>query len=145
MSTWGFGAFDNDDAARWAAEFDASSSAERANVVRAALHTVVEHDHTADQFAAIAAATTVASSLPGGPLLAPGYGPNPQLIETFHVADDLPELAVRALNRVRVAESGWSGLWDRAGALDDALAVIDAIVDELELRTTLPEYAALSA
>jgi Domain of unknown function (DUF4259) len=145
MSTWGIGAFDNDDAAGWAAEFDASSTGERANVVRTALRVVLEHDHTAEEFAAIAAATTVASSMPGGPLLAPDYGPSLHLIEQFDVPADLPELAVRAMNRIKVAESEWSGLWYRAGALDDAVAVVDAVIDELELRTVLPEYVALSA
>ncbi|WP_168176603.1 DUF4259 domain-containing protein [Williamsia sp. 1135] len=145
MSTWGIGAFDNDDAAQWAAKFDASSSVERVNVVRNALRVVLDRDHTAEEFAAVAAATTVASSLPGGPLLAPDYGPDRHLIEQFRASDDLPDLAVRALNRIKGAKSEWSGLWNRAGSLDDAVAVIDAIIDELELRTVLPEYVALSA
>ncbi|WP_207841569.1 DUF4259 domain-containing protein [Williamsia soli] len=145
MSTWGIGAFDNDDAAQWVAKFDAAPSSERVNVVRNALRGVLEHDHTDQEFAAVAAATAVASSLPGGPLLAPDYGPNRHLIEQFRAPDDLPELAIRALERVKGPQSQWSGLWYRAGSLDDAVAVIDAIIDELELRTALPDYVALSA
>lgn len=145
MSTWGIGAFDNDDAAAWAAEFNTSSFAERVNVVRMALRVVLEHDHIAEEFAAIAAATTVASSLPGGPLLAPDYGPSADLIEQFVVPVDLAELAIRALTRIRAVHSEWWGLWSRAGVLDDALAVIDAVLDELELRTAMPEHDALSA
>ncbi len=145
MSTWGIGAFDNDDAALWAVDFDESPLAERGNVVRTALRIVLDGDRTAEEFAAIAAATTVASSLPGGPLLAPDYGPSQRGLEEFEVAFDLPELAVQAMNRILATDSQWSGFWYRAGALDDAVAVVDAVIDELQMRTALPEYVALNA
>lgn len=135
MRTWGIGVFDNDVAAEWAGDFDEMLPGERVAVVRAALTEALASDQDTAECAAIAAATTVATSLPGGPLLAPSYGPKSLNERTFEVADDLPDLAVRAMNRVMAPDSEWSARWTEAGSLDDAVAVVEAVIVELELRT----------
>lgn len=134
MGTWGIGVFDNDVAAEWADDFDGASPDERSAVVRTALTNVFETDDDTAECVALAAATTVASSLPGGPLLAPSYGPKSLDEQTFEVADDLPDLAVLAMNRVMSPRSEWSARWSHFGSLDDAVAVVEAVIDELELR-----------
>lgn len=134
MGTWGMGVFDNDVATEWADDFDEATPEERGQVVRTTLTEVLDTDDDAAECAAVAAATTVASSLPGAPLLAPSYGPKSLDERTFDVADDLPDLAVRAMNRVMSAGSEWSARWTEAGSLGDAVAVVEAVIVELELR-----------
>lgn len=142
MHTWGIGVFDNDVAAEWAGDFDETAPPDREDVVRAALTTAVRDGaHDDAETAAIAAATTIASSLPGGPLLAPSYGPKSLEVNAFEVADDLPQLAVRAMWKVMSPDSEWSHRWQEAGSLDDALAVVEAVVDELELRSEVQALA----
>lgn len=135
MGTWGIGVFDNDVAADWAEDFDGISPEARGAMVRTALTEVFDSDEDTAECAAVAAATTVASSLPGGPLLAPSYGPKSLDEHTFVVAADLPDLAVRAMNRVMSPDSRWSARWTEVGSLGDAVAVVEAVIDELELRT----------
>lgn len=137
MGTWGVGVFDNVVATEWASDFDETAPNDRGAVVRAALTEVLDGDKRVAGFAAIAAATTVASMLPGGPLLASSYGPKTLDENVFEIDEDLPDLAVRAMDRVMSPDSEWSARWNEAGVLDDAVAVVDAIIDELELRTDI--------
>ncbi|PXW30629.1 UNVERIFIED_CONTAM: uncharacterized protein DUF4259 [Williamsia faeni] len=135
MEAWGIGVFDNDAAVGWADRFDRSTPPARAAVVRSALQSVAGADDSGS--AALAAAAVVASALPGGRLLPAGYGPKGLSENQFQVTPDLPGLALRALSKVRVPESAWSGQWREAGLLDDAVAVVDAVMDEIEERRDL--------
>jgi len=132
MEAWGIGVFDNDAAVGWADRFDSSAPPARAAVVRSALQSAAGADDSGS--AALAAAAVVASALPGGRLLPTGYGPKDLSDNHFQVTPDLPGLALRALSQVRVQESPWSRQWREAGLLDDAVAVVDAVMDEIEER-----------
>jgi hypothetical protein len=135
MQTWGTGVFDNEAAVEWAADFDCAVPAKRAAIVRDALMAALDRgDRQVDQ-AAVAAATIVAASLPGGPLLAANCGPKALSDNLFSATVELPDLAVAALRRCQSADSEWSKLWNQVSLLDDALAVVDAVLDELQERT----------
>jgi hypothetical protein len=135
MQTWGTGVFDNEAAVEWCAEFDRAAPGKRSAIVRTALMAVFDHsDHQAGS-AAVAAATTVAARLPGGPLLVTNYGPKSLSDKDFSLTMELPDLAVAALHKCRAADSDWSKLWERETMLDDAIAVVDAVLDELDERS----------
>jgi hypothetical protein len=138
MQTWGTGVFDNESAVEWAADFDRAMPEKRSTIIRDALMAALDRgDRQVDQ-AAVAAATTVAASLPGGTLLAANYGPKALSDNLFSQTLELPDLAVAALRRCRSADSEWSKLWNQALLIDDALAVVDAVLDELQERTAPP-------
>jgi hypothetical protein len=136
MQTWGTGVFDNDSAVEWAAEFDRTMPTKRSAVVRDALMAALDGGDIQVDQAAVAAATTVAASLPGGPLLAANYGPKALSDNMFSATLELPDLAGAALRHCRSDNSEWSKLWNQALLIDDALAVVDAVLDELQERTT---------
>lgn len=87
-------------------------------MIRKALTVVVGHDadtYLDDDFAveAIAAAAVIAAQLPDGPRLDSPYASD--LIRAgrgFDVPDDLPLLALRALDRIDGANSALPGLWE---------------------------------
>ena len=117
MGTWDGGPFDNDSAADWSGGLHKAPAEERPGLIRQALTAVVEHgpdDYLDSDFAneAIAAAAVIASQLPGGPAITSPYGP--EFLRTggrIALPDDLPALAVRALDRVDAANSEWPVLW----------------------------------
>ncbi|MEO3863870.1 DUF4259 domain-containing protein [Acrocarpospora sp. B8E8] len=80
---------------------------------------------------AIAAAAIIASQRGGQPITSP-YAPD-FLLEggTLEIGDDLPLLAIRALDRVVAEHSEWRDLWEEADAYHEAAAVI------AQLRTAL--------
>ncbi|NMO51830.1 DUF4259 domain-containing protein [Actinoplanes sp. TBRC 11911] len=62
---------------------------------------------------AIAAATVVASQLPGGEPLTTAYAPD-FLVDggTLDIPADVPGLALRALDRIAADDSEWRSLWE---------------------------------
>lgn len=133
MGTWGYGPFDNDAAADWLADLEEAGRRERVTMVREVLKaTIAEEEYLDSSLAseAIAAATVIASLLPGGEEIESGFD-----FELFgedddngpHVPDDLPGLAQAALNRVVGDGSEWMELWEESGELDEALAELDPV------------------
>jgi hypothetical protein len=134
MGTWDFGPFDNDDAADWSGDLQDADPARRAAVIRETLGDVL-HDgeyvdaDTANQ--AIAAAAVIASLLPTGTPLTSAYAPGFLTAgETLDLPDDLPALALRALDRVAGNDSEWRELWE--DGLPQALAALRPIREALE-------------
>jgi hypothetical protein len=118
MGTWDAGPLDNDVAADWCRELHDAAAGERATLIRNALTVVVGHDadtYLDDNFAveAIAAAAVIAEHLPDGARLDSPYSLD--LIRAsggFDVPDDLPLLALRALDRIDGANSVLPSLWE---------------------------------
>lgn len=135
MQIWGTGAFDNDPATAWVRKFDRAAPAARPIVTRAALSAVFDRNDEVAGFTALAAATTVAAAFPGRPLLASGFGPKTLADSAFTPTSDLADLALAALERVASPTSEWSVALTRHGRIDDALAVLDAVTDELRERS----------
>lgn len=135
MRTWGVGVFDNVVATEWASDFDETAPERRGAVVRAALTELPGGDNRVAGLAAVAAATTLASLLPGGRLLGSSYGPKTLEENLFEIDEDLADLALRAMEALMSPDSEWSARWNESGLLDDAVAVVEAVIDELELRS----------
>ena len=137
MGTWEVGPFDNDTAADWCAHLDRTAPAQRVQFIRQALTAVVEEsdDYLDSDLAveAIAAAAIVASQLPGGATIDSPYAPE-FLLEggTVEVPDDIPPLALRALDRVVGDNSEWRELWEDADLYPAALATLEPIRTALE-------------
>ena len=89
-------------------------------MVRAALTTAALNTGYLDYkeaASAIAAAAIVASQMPGGDPIASPYAPDFLLAgESLGLDDDLPQLAIEALDRVLGDDSEWRSLWGEAGA-----------------------------
>ncbi|MFI6758800.1 DUF4259 domain-containing protein [Micromonospora sp. NPDC050417] len=120
MGTWDDGPFDNDSAADWCGDLHDADPSARAAIVRAALTTAafnagyLDYD---DAVSAIAAAAIVASQMPGGEPMTSPYAPDFLLAgESLDLDDDLPQLAVEALDRVLSDDSEWRSQWSEAGA-----------------------------
>ncbi|MGC4810193.1 DUF4259 domain-containing protein [Micromonospora sp. DT228] len=120
MGTWDDGPFDNDSAADWCGDLHDADPSARSEMVRAALTTAalnadyLDYD---DAASAIAAAAIVASQLPGGDPITSAYAPDFLLAgESLDLDDDLPLLAVEALDRILGDNSEWRGLWGDGGA-----------------------------
>ncbi|MFG2044863.1 DUF4259 domain-containing protein [Dactylosporangium sp. NPDC048998] len=140
MGTWDIGPFDNDAAADWCGDLNDVAPEQRAGLIRTTLNAVVDTDgyldvDLADE--AIAAAAVVAAQLPGGDPITPAYAPD-FLLEggSLDVPDDVPPLAVRALDRIVADESEWRSLWAESAkyaeivaALQQLRAVLDAASD----------------
>ena len=139
MGTWGIGPFDNDTAADWCGDLHDADSAQRVELMRAALAATVDQgDGYLDSdvaVEAIAAAAIVASQLPGGPPVTSPYAPDFLLAGgTVDVPGDLPLLALCALDRVNADNSEWRDLWEeRSDSYARALAAL------LLIRTTLEQ------
>ncbi|WP_433795521.1 DUF4259 domain-containing protein [Actinoplanes sp. CA-252034] len=134
MGTWDFGPFDNDDAADWSGDLQEADPGRRAAVIREALDEVLLEDGYLEGDAAnraIAAAAVIASQLPTGTPLRTAYAPGFLTAgETLDLPDDLPALALRALDRVAGDDSEWSELWE--DGLPKALAALSPIREALE-------------
>src|SRR5690349_17901443 len=72
-------------------------------------------------FEAIAAAAVVAARMPGGPEV------DTELSLDVDLPRELPELALRALDRVVDEDSAWRDQWDELDQLDEAVAMLDPI------------------
>ena len=133
MGTWDVGPFDNDTAADWCGDLDEAAPEQRAALIRDALSRVAEHGDeyldSGDAVKAIAAAAIVASQLPGGTAIQTHYAPD-FLLEggAVEVADDVPAIAVRALDRIVDEDSEWRELWEDAEeSYPQALASVQTI------------------
>lgn len=134
MGTWGFGPFDNDTAADWAAELDDSAPQSRASLVRAALTVAAEAEDELDGddgMAAIAAAAVVAGRLPGGPEIDHNYGPDAATVADLRPDAELQALASRALERTCAEGSELRELWEEADGFDDLLRALAPIAAAL--------------
>jgi hypothetical protein len=140
MGTWDVGPFDNDTAADWCGDLHDAAPDERPVLARSALTAVLDNgDEYLDSdlaVEAIAAAAVVASQLPGGAEITSPYAPD-FLLEgsRLDVPEDLPALAVRALDRIVGDDSEWRELWEESGDYPTALAELQRI------RTTLQAAA----
>jgi hypothetical protein len=124
VGTWDTGPFDNDTAADWGGEFSEASEQARLEMLEEALLAAAdETDYLDADIAceAIAAAAVVAARLPGGPAV------EPELRLEVELPSELPDLALRALDRIVDEDSEWRELWDEADQLDDAVATLDPI------------------
>ncbi|MER7283767.1 DUF4259 domain-containing protein [Dactylosporangium sp. NPDC000244] len=136
MGTWDVGPFDNDTAADWCGDLHDAAPAQRPAMVRSAFTAVLDNgdDYLDSDLAveAIAASAIVASQLPGGAAITSSYAPD-FLLEggRIEVPDDVPALAVRALNRIVGDDSEWRELWDESGEGAPALAALQ------QIRTTI--------
>ncbi|WP_067501313.1 DUF4259 domain-containing protein [Actinoplanes sp. TFC3] len=141
MGTWDVGPFDNDTAADWCGGLNDAAPEQRAVLIRDALSRVAEHGNeyldSGEAVDAIAAAAIVASQLPGGTAIDSPYAPD-FLIEGGSVAidDDVPAIAVQALDRIVQKDSEWRELWeDAAESYPLALASVQSIRATLEQAT----------
>jgi Domain of unknown function (DUF4259) len=132
MGTWDVGPFDNDTAADWCGDLDDAASGQRPAIVRSALTAVLDNgDGYLDgdvAVEAIAAAALVASQLPGDTKIASSYAPD-FLLEggSLELVDDVPVLAVRALDRIVGDDSEWRELWEESEDGGLALAAVQQI------------------
>jgi Domain of unknown function (DUF4259) len=129
---WDVGPFDNEAANEWCVQLDASEHEDRLPLVRSTLSRVAAEDgylHADPACRALAAAAVVAAHLPGGPGVSREYGPKCLVTreEFLEIPADLPELALRAVNRVIGDESEWCDLWYEAQRLDAAVEILDPI------------------
>ncbi len=138
MGTWDVGPFDNDTAADWCGDLDDAAPEQRVVLIRDALSRVAEHGDeyldSDDAVEAIAAAAIVASQLPGGTAIDTAYAPD-FLLEggIVGVADDVPAIALRALDRIVGDNSEWRELWEEAEeSYPQALASVQSIRATLE-------------
>lgn len=120
MGAWDYGPFDNDHAADWCATLHHAEPADRPALLRAAFTGTIstsEYLDNDDACAAVAAAAVVAAALPGGTPITSAYAPS-FLTEggALAIDDDVPALAVRALERVLAGDSEWVELWSDGGA-----------------------------
>ncbi|WP_144119637.1 DUF4259 domain-containing protein [Catellatospora sichuanensis] len=120
MGAWGEGPFDNDSAADWCGDLHDAMPAARPGMVSAALalaaHSTAYLDYD-DGAAAVAAAAIVASRLPGGAPITSAHAPDFLLAgESIDLDDDLPQLAIAALDRIVGDHSEWRSLWGEGGA-----------------------------
>ncbi|NAS24896.1 DUF4259 domain-containing protein [Herbidospora sp. NEAU-GS84] len=130
MGTWDIGPFDNDSAADWCGDLHDTPAAERPAALRAALAVAADNDDyldVDDAASAIAAAAIVAAHRGGTPITSV-YAPD-FLLEGGRVpiGDDLPGLALRALDRVTADGSEWRELWEEGGHYPDAVGVLDGL------------------
>ncbi|MEU8662740.1 DUF4259 domain-containing protein [Actinoplanes philippinensis] len=134
MGTWDFGPFDNDDAADWSGDLQDAAPGRRAALIRETLEEVLrEGEYVEADVAnqAVAAAAVVASQLPTGTPLTSAYAPGFVTAgETLVLPEDLPALALRALDRVAGDGSEWSELWE--DGLPKALSALRPIREALE-------------
>jgi hypothetical protein len=112
MGTWDVGPFDNDTAADWCGDLHDATPTLRPAMVRGAFTAVVDKgdDYLDSDLAveAIAAAAIVASQLPGGAAITSSYAPDFLLEgDSIEASDDVPALAVRALDRIVGDDSEW--------------------------------------
>ncbi|MBO3742304.1 DUF4259 domain-containing protein [Actinoplanes flavus] len=137
MGAWGFGPFDNDDAADWSGDLHEAAPGERAGLLRKTLEEALHEGEYLEQDSGsqvVAAAAVIASLLPGGTALINSYAAD-SLTEggTLDLPGDLPALALRALDRVAGDDSEWAEQWE--DGLPKALAALQPIREVLEAAT----------
>jgi len=138
VGTWDVGPFDNDTAADWCGDLHDAAPADRVQLVRSALAAVVNRRdiYLDSDFAveAIAAAAIVASQLPGGTPITSSYAPDFLLDgNAIEVPDDVPPLALRALDRIVGDNSEWRSLWaESPDSYAQVLAALQPIRNTLE-------------
>jgi hypothetical protein len=137
MGTWDTGPFDNDTAADWCGDLDDMAPGRRVEFIRESLTAVLEdEDEYLDSdpaVEAIAAAAIVASQLPDGPAINSPYAPDfLRNGGTIEVPEDLPPLALRALDRIVGDDSEWRDLWEEADLYPAAVAALQPIRTALE-------------
>lgn len=109
----------------------------RVELIRQALTAVLEDD---DEYLdsdlaveAIAAAAIITSQLPDGPAIDSPYAPDfLQNGGTIEVPEDLPPLALRALDRIVGDNSEWRDLWEEVDLYPAAVAALQPIRTTLE-------------
>lgn len=137
MGTWDVGPFDDDTAADWCGGLHDATPAQRPAMLRSAFTVVLDNgdDYLDSDLAAeaIAAAAIVASQLPGGGAVTSSYAPD-FLLEggSIEVPQDVPALAIRALNRIVGDDSEWLELWDETEEDAPALAALQQIRAAIE-------------
>jgi Domain of unknown function (DUF4259) len=134
VATWDVGPFDNDTAADWSATFDEADDATRLEMLEETLTAAADETEYLEAdaaFEALAAAAVVASQL-GGPAIDSTYGPDflngPVQLR---IPKSMPDLAVRALDRIVADDSGWRDMWDDEDQLDNAIATLAPIREAL--------------
>jgi hypothetical protein len=134
MGAWGWGPFDNDDAADWVGEFRGADRDTGLRAVGAALRTVAEarpDDYLdAPEGTMAVAAAEVVAAVHGLDVLETSY--NEELlawVATMQLPADgeLVSLAVQALERVKGPESELADLWDEVNDLSWRRAVDDRV------------------
>ncbi|GAA1609703.1 DUF4259 domain-containing protein [Actinoplanes couchii] len=134
MGTWDFGPFDNDNAADWSGELQDAGPDQRVALIRQTLGEVLHESAYLDSDPAnraVAAAAVVASLQPSGSTLTTPYAPDFLTGGgTLEIPDDMPALALRALDRVVGDDSEWRDLWE--DGLPKALAALRPIRDALQ-------------
>ncbi len=137
MGAWDFGPFDNDTAADWSGDLQDTKPERRVALIRETLGEVLHESAYLDSGPAeraIAAAAVIASLQPGGSALTTPYAPDFLTGGgTLELPDDLPDLALRALDRITGADSEWPELWE--DGLPKALAALRPVRDALESGT----------
>jgi Domain of unknown function (DUF4259) len=120
MGTWDVGPFDNDPAADFADALDDAPPAERVELIRGALLSVIDEYAYLDAEAAapaVAAAAVAAAHLPGGQVFqSRSFGPRSAIPP---LPPNIMALTVPALDRVLGSRSQIGDLWDEAGYSDE--------------------------
>ena len=131
MGTWDTGPFDNDTAADWCSALQEADPAQRVQMIRDALTAALDEDEYLDSdiaVEAIAAAAIVASQCPGDPPIDSAYAPDFLATgTTLSLPDDLPQLALQAMDRVVGDNSEWRELWEDSGSFAEAVAELQPI------------------
>jgi hypothetical protein len=122
MGTWAEGAFDNDDAADWAAQFDGADQETGLRLIEDALRQAVQESSggylDSDAGAQAMAAAELVTCLADQPVRVTPY--NESAVRwaaraSQHAAPSLAGLAIRAVERVTGPRSELASLWDEAG------------------------------
>lgn len=122
MGAWGEGAFDNDDAADWAAQFDGADSEAGLRLIedalRSAAQTGLDDYLESDIGAEAVAAAELVTGIVGQPPRTTPYNET-ALRWAARVSPDVAQplvgLALRAIERVTGTGSELAELWDEAG------------------------------
>lgn len=119
MGAWGEGPFDDDTAADWCDALDRLEPSRRTAALREALEAAAGNPGCLAYtlaVRAIAAAAIVASLQPGGPAITSPYAPHFLGVgEPLDLGDDMPGLALSALDRILGTGSEWHELRIEAG------------------------------
>ena len=122
MAAWAEGAFDNDDAAGWAAQFDGADQETGLRLIEDALRQAAQASPDgyldSDPGAQAVAAAELLTCVAGQPVPVTPY--NESAIRwagqaSPHAAASLAALAIRAVERVTGPRSELASLWDEAG------------------------------
>lgn len=122
MGAWAEGAFDNDDAADWAAQFDSADQEEGLRLIEDALRQAEQTPSDgyldSDAGAQAVAAAELVICVAGQPVRMSPYNESALLWAgrvSPHATPSLADLATRAVARVAGPRSELAALWDEAG------------------------------